>query len=87
MPPDNSRVLSSGADGTLREWDANSGTLLKTIVTGPGQQCAVVDFPGNRILHATPEAWRLLGREVFDPEANRRRLLPAEFFGPLPAFP
>ncbi|MGE5194674.1 MAG: hypothetical protein ACM3U2_19450 [Deltaproteobacteria bacterium] len=36
------------------------------------------------ILAATPEAWRFLGWRAADPATGRPRLLPAEFFDPLP---
>ena len=51
-----------------------------------GSEVALVDFAENQILHATPDAWRLLGWQGFDATANRRRLFPAEAKGPLPAW-
>jgi WD40 repeat protein len=84
--PNGSQILSSGGDGTIRQWDAETGQLLRTWVIAE-DEVALVDFPGNRILHATPDAWRLLGWQGYDPVAKRRRLLPAEAFGPLPPWP
>ncbi|MBL9154046.1 MAG: TIR domain-containing protein [Verrucomicrobiales bacterium] len=81
--PDGARLVSGGADGTLREWDANSGEMIRSWVIGNGET-ALVDFPGNRVLHASSNAWRLLGWRGWDAQANRNRLLPAEIFGPLP---
>lgn len=81
--PDGTRILSGGTDATIREWDAVSGRLLRTWLT-LGRESALLDFPGNRILHASPGAWRHLGWQGWDPVARRRRLLPAEAFGPLP---
>jgi WD40 repeat protein len=80
---DGSRIVSGGGDATMREWDAKTGQMLRTWVT-IGAEVALVDFAGNQILHATPEAWRLLGWQGFDTTANRRRLFPAEAKGPLP---
>ena len=79
---DGSRIVSGGGDATMREWDAATGQLLRTWLT-IGDESALVDFPGNRILHATPEAWRMLGWQVWDAPANRYRLFPAEAKGPL----
>ncbi len=84
-PPDGSRIVSGGSDATMREWDAVTGQMLRTWVT-IGSEVALVDFAENQILHATPDAWRLLGWQGFDATANRRRLFPAEAKGPLPAW-
>jgi len=81
--PDGTRAVSSGGDGTIREWNMETGNLIRTWVID-GNEVALVDFAANRILHATPGAWRLLGWQGFDADANRRRLLPAEIFGPFP---
>jgi hypothetical protein len=48
-----------------------------------GDEVALVNSPENKILHATSNAWRLLGWQGFDHTANRR-LFPAEIYGPLP---
>jgi hypothetical protein len=66
----------------MREWDVATSKLIRTWVQVDAE-VALVDFEANRILHATPGAWRLLGWQGYDPIANRRRLLPAEVFGPL----
>jgi hypothetical protein len=82
--PDGRRLLSGSYDNTLRVWDAESGRMLLTcVLTGPGEEAAV-DFASNRVLWASPGAWRYLGWRVRDPQTDRLRILPAEFLGPLP---
>ncbi|MBK1884678.1 hypothetical protein JIN85_19865, partial [Luteolibacter pohnpeiensis] len=84
--PDGMGILSSGGDATMREWDAATGKLLRTWLT-IGNEAALIDFSGNRILHATAGAWRHLGWQGYDSEAKRRRLFPAEYYGPLNPWP
>ncbi|MEO0448265.1 MAG: hypothetical protein AAF191_19540 [Verrucomicrobiota bacterium] len=52
---------------------------------GPGSEYAHVDFPAKEILRASPEGWRLIEWQGWDEDAQRRRVFPAEIFGPLPA--
>ncbi|MEZ6143712.1 MAG: TIR domain-containing protein [Zavarzinella sp.] len=80
---DGTWIVSGSDDSTMREWDANTGQLLRTWVMN-GDEVALVDFPNNKILHATPEAWRMLGWQVWDEKKNSYRLYPAEAKGPLP---
>jgi hypothetical protein len=47
-------------------------------------ETAVIDPQSQQILQVSPGAWRHLGRRVFDSAADRVRILPAEFHGPLP---
>jgi WD40 repeat protein len=81
--PNGTRILTSSRDSTIREWDASTGKLLRTWLS-IGKESALLDFATNRILHASPGVWRHLGWQGWDPKENRRRLLPAEAFGPLP---
>ena len=80
-------MLSASGDRTLKLWDIRSGAALLTLVHGPNGQTAALDTRQQRILAASPEAWRFLGWRFFDTEARRLRLLPAEHFGPLPLSP
>jgi len=82
--PDGARVLSGSEDRTLKLWDAASGHELLTIAHGPGGQTAALDFAHNRILAASPEAWRFVAWRYFDPKRQMHRLLPADHFKPLP---
>jgi uncharacterized protein YjbI with pentapeptide repeats len=82
--PDGATVLSGAWDHTLKLWDVRSGEVLMTLLNAPNGESAALDGRHNRILAASPGAWRYLGWRVFDPEANRLRILPAEHFGPLP---
>jgi WD40 repeat protein len=82
--PDGARLLSGSADNTLRLWDANTGALLLTLHIWSATEAAAIDHREQRITWASPGAWRRLGWRVYDPEAGRLRILPAEFFGPLP---
>ena len=55
-----------------------------TLVLGPRFETAALDFENNRILAASPEAWRFLGWRAFDPETQTYRMLPADHLEPLP---
>ena len=82
--PDGTQVVSGALDGTVKLWDVRSGEECLTLIHGPDGQTAALDYRHNRILAASPEAWRFLGWRYFDPDTKRLRLLPAEYFGPLP---
>ena len=60
---------------------------LMTLINGPLDQQASVDFDNDRILWASDEAWRMLRWRQTDKVTGRTRLLPAEHFGPLPTTP
>lgn len=83
--PDGQRLLSGSADNSLRLWDASSGQGLWSGLLFPEGQTASIDEVHRHVLHASPEAWRWLGWRWKDPATGRLRILPAEFFGPLPA--
>jgi uncharacterized protein YjbI with pentapeptide repeats len=82
--PDGTLVVSGAEDGTLKLWEVQTGEVYMILVNAPDSQTATLDERHNRILAASPEAWRYLGWRYFDPHANRLRILPAEHFGPLP---
>ena len=82
--PDGRWILSGSSDNTIKFWDATTGKCLWTGLLLPEHQWAAVDFEGNRILAASPEAWRFLGWRITDPRSGRLRILPAEYYGPLP---
>lgn len=46
---DVSRVISTSVDGTLREWDAVQGRLLRTISLGMRADCVEIDPAGRNI--------------------------------------
>lgn len=83
--PDGSTILSGSWDNTLKLWDAHSGKEILTLVHLPNREWAALDLPANRIVAASPGAWRYLGWHYRDHDAGRWRVLPAEHFGPLPA--
>jgi len=83
--PNGLRIVSGSADCTLKVWNAETGECLWTGVQLPDGQTATLDLEHNRVLAASPEAWRFLGWRWKDPRTGRLRILPAEFFGPLPA--
>ena len=82
--PDGAYIVSGANDHTVKVWEARTGELCMTLLNAPDSQTAVLDERHNRILAASPGAWRYLGWRYFDPQANRLRILPAEHFGPLP---
>jgi hypothetical protein len=49
-----------------------------------GGSTATIDLERNEIVWASKESWRSLGWRLYDEEARRWRLLPAEHFGPIP---
>jgi len=82
--PDGSRLVSGSWDNTLRVWEAESGVLVLVMALGPKGQAAALDPVGGRICWTSPGAWRFLGWRVRQPGPRSIRILPAEFFGPLP---
>ena len=80
--PEGLRVVSSSYDKTLRMWDAATGQCLYTIAPFPNGEWAVLD-PATGFRHASPGAWQHLAWRWMR-EGDFPRVLPAEFFGPLP---
>jgi len=79
--PDGLRILSASYGGTIKRWDSSSGSCLLTFHYLREGQHATLDEICGRPISVSPEAWRWLAWRVKDPSD---RLLPAEFFGPLP---
>lgn len=63
-------------------WDAQSGERLWTGHLLPESQTAALDYKGNRIRYASPEAWRWLSWRYTVPETGELRLLPAAALRP-----
>src|SRR5262249_54161484 len=67
--PDGRRILSGGEDGTIREWDAETGAQLRSCEAGAGMVAAVGFTPdGRRFVSAGPPGLKLWER------GNRRFL-------------
>ena len=82
--PNSRRVNTAPMDRTTIISDTDTGEYLWTGINLPERQRKAIDLANNRILAASPEAWRFLGWRWTDPATGRIRILPAEFFGPLP---
>ncbi len=82
--PDGTQGVLASDDGTVKLGDARLGAALLTLIHGPNGQTAAIDSRHNRIVAASSEAGHFLGWRYVAPDTNRLRLLPAEYFGPLP---
>jgi WD40 repeat protein len=81
--PDGTHLVSSSQDGSLRVWSATGYKLLCVLRHLPAG--AYASFDGkNNLIACSENAWPYLARRWYDRKAKRERLLPAEFFGPLP---
>ena len=85
LSADGGRLVTGSNDGTVKLWATASGRCDLTLVQGPHGQTAALDLAANRLVVASPEAWRFLGWRYHDAEAKRLRILPVEHFGPLPS--
>ena len=82
--PDGNAILSASTDKTLRLWDARSGVCLTSHHHLPDHTAATLDEQRQKILWASPQAWRWLGWRDHDPETGHPRRWPAEIFGAIP---
>ena len=69
-------ILSGSRDHTLKVWEAVSGTCLWTGTLLPEGQTASIDERTQRVMSASPEAWRWLAWLVTDPQTGKVRRLP-----------
>ncbi len=81
--PDGCRLVSSADDKTVRVWDAESGQCLYRCEYLPEGELATIDEISGRPIWVSPNAWRYLCWRGYDEHGNWR-VLPAEYFGPLP---
>lgn len=82
--PDGATIVSTSEEGMIKVLDAATGSLLRTHWCY-GEIAATLDHVANRVLWATPNAWKYLCYRAFDPERNAYRVYPIEAFGPLPS--
>ena len=82
--PDGTHILTGSQDGTTRIWDAATGEQVRFFITAlPEGECAVLTPDQTKVIGASPNAWRWLGRYAAHPDGTLERV-PAEIDGPLP---
>ena len=84
ITPDGRYLVSGSRDNTLKVWNLRTGVCHMTLINGPNAETAALDYRSNRVLFASPGAWRFLGWRYFDQNADRLRILPVEHAGILP---
>jgi WD40 repeat protein len=84
VAPDGRRIVSAASDNTLRIWDAETGeeAAFRVHLLPDGEYVSLTP-QSDRVLHASPEAWRSLGCLAPGPDGKTIRY-PAEIFGELP---
>ena len=82
--PDGKALASASTDNTVKIWNARTGNCLYTIHMLPDQSWIAVDTDRNTVLSAGDGAWRFAGWLVFDPRAQKIRILPLTAPGNLP---
>ena len=82
--PDGTHILTASEDGTARIWDATKGEQVRFFIAVlPEGECAVLTPDQTRVIGASPDAWRWLGRYAKHPGGVLERI-PVEIDGPLP---
>ena len=82
--PDGRHILTGSGDRTARIWDATKGEQVRFFIAVlPEGECAVLTPDQTRVIGASPDAWRWLGRYAKHPGGALERI-PVEVDGPLP---
>ena len=82
--PDATHIITASRDGTTRIWDATTGEQVRFFITAlPEGECAVLTPDQTRVIGASEDAWRWLGRYAVHPNGTLERI-PVEIDGPLP---
>ena len=82
--PDGRHILTASGDRTARIWDATKGEQVRFFIAVlPEGECAVLTPDQTRVIGASPDAWRWLGRYAKHPGGALERI-PVEVDGPLP---
>ncbi|MEO0446860.1 MAG: protein kinase, partial [Verrucomicrobiota bacterium] len=76
--PDGQSLLSGSRDSSLRLWNRSTGKEIHQTLHHPEGAWATVNFSENRILHASSEAWRIIGWRSWDEEAQAWRIDPPQ---------
>ena len=82
--PDGHHILTRSEDGTARIWDATTGEQVRFFIAVlPKGEYALLTPDQTRVIGASPDAWRWLGRYAKHPGGALERI-PVEIDGPLP---
>ena len=82
--PDGHHILTASRDRTARIWDATKGEQVRFFIAVlPEGECAVLTPDQTRVIGASPDAWRWLGRYAKHPGGALERI-PVEIDGHLP---
>ena len=82
--PDGHHILTASDNDTARIWDATTGEQVRFFIAFlPEGECAVLTPDQTRVIGASPDAWRWLGRYAKHPGGALERI-PVEIDGPLP---
>ena len=81
---DGHHILTASDNDTARIWDATTGEQVRFFIAFlPEGECAVLTPDQTRVIGASPDAWRWLGRYAKHPGGALERI-PVEVDGPLP---